>query len=122
MPVNYPKFDSKIQSQIDASRLRQSKTRPGLIMQFDRKTNLATVILDDQLSGQIGNIINGVPCPSIMGVQSVAPEPGTRCLVGFRDDNENHAYIISYFDEPNKSSGHMHNYVVNTGIPKFMAR
>ncbi len=122
MPVNYPKFDNKIQNQIDAARLKQSKSRPGLVMKFDRKLNSATVILDDALSGQIGNIIENVPCPSIMGVQSVCPEPGTRCLVGFRDDNENHAYIINYFDDPIRVSPQMPNYVVNTGIPKFMAR
>lgn len=122
MPINYPKFNNKIQNQIDSSKMKQSKSRPGLIMGFDRKTNLATVILDDPLSGQIGNIINGVPCPSVMGIQSVAPEPGTRCLIGFRDDNENYAYIISYFNEPSKRSGNMHDYVVNTGVPKFMAR
>lgn len=122
MANNYPKFDNKIQNQIDLSRMRQAKTRPGVIMKFDKKNNRATIILDDAYSGQLGNIINSVPCPAIMGVQNVSPEPGTRCLVGFRDDNENNAYVISYFEENNLSSNYLNNYVVNTGIPKFMAR
>jgi hypothetical protein len=122
MATNYPKFDNKIQNQIDLSRMRQAKTRPGVIMQFDKKSNLATIILDDAYSGQVGNIISSVPCPAIMGVQNVAPEPGTRCLVGFRDDNENKAYVISYFEESNLGSNYSSNYTVNTGIPKFMAR
>jgi len=122
MANNYPKFDNKIQNQIDLSRMRQAKTRPGIIMKFDKRSNRATIILDDAYSGQLGNIINSVPCPAIMGVQNVAPEPGTRCLVGFRDDNENNAYVISYFEENNLSSNYLNNYVVNTGIPKFMAR
>ena len=37
MATNYPKFDNKIQNQIDLSRMRQAKTRPGVIMQFDKK-------------------------------------------------------------------------------------
>ena len=122
MANNYPKFDNKIQNQIDLSRMRQAKTRPGIIMKFDKRSNRATIILDDAYSGQLGNIINSVPCHAIMGVQNVSPEPGTRCLVGFRDDNENNAYVISYFEENNLSSNYLNNYVVNTGIPKFMAR
>jgi hypothetical protein len=122
MTIKYPKFDNKIQNQIDASKMRQSKMRPGLIMQFDKKNNSATIILDDAFSGEIGNIVNNVPCPSSMGIQNVAPAPGTRCLVGFRDDNENNAYVVSYFEENNVGSNFLHNYVANTGIPKFMAR
>jgi hypothetical protein len=120
--MHYPKFDSKIQSRIDASRMRQSKTRPGVIMKFDVTTNTADVILDDAYSGQLGNIISKVPCPMNVGIQTVAPEPGTRCLIGFRDDNENNAYVISYFEEPNLNSNYMYNYSVDSGIPKFLAR
>jgi hypothetical protein len=122
MPKNYPKFDNKIQNQIDLSRMRQSKTRPGVVMEFNKKYNVATVILDDSLSSQLGNIVQGVPCPTSMGVQTVAPEPGTRCLIGFRDDNENHPYIINYFNDPGSSSGQLNSYVVNTGIPKYLSR
>ena len=122
MPKNYPKFDNKIQNQIDLSRMRQSKTRPGVVMEFNKKYNVVTVILDDSLSSQLGNIVQGVPCPTSMGVQTVAPEPGTRCLIGFRDDNENHPYIINYFNDPGSSSGQLNSYVVNTGIPKYLSR
>lgn len=122
MGINYPKFDNKIQTQIDASKMRQNKIRPGVVMQFDKSTNMATVILDDPYSTQIGNIVSKVPCPSVMGIQNVSPQPGTRCLVGFRDENENHAYIISFFEEDNMSSNFLHNYAVNTGIPKYLSR
>lgn len=122
MPTNYPKFDNKIQTQINESRMRQAKTRPGVIMSFDMKKNSASIILDEQNSSQTGNILYDVPCPLINGVQTVAPEPGTRCLVGFRDDNERNAYVISVFEEVGMSSGYMYNYTVNTGIPKFMSR
>jgi len=122
MPSKYPKFDNKIQNQIDQSRMRQAKTRPGVIMSFNMETNTASIILDDQYSGHIGNTLNNVPCPSTPGIQGVAPNPGTRCLVGFRDDNERFAYVITYFDEPGFGSNYMYNYSINTGIPKFMAR
>jgi hypothetical protein len=119
---NYPKFDNKIQTQIDQSRMRQAKTRPGIIMSFDMKMNTASVILEDQYSGQIGNILHGVPCPVVVGIQSAAPEPGTPCIVQFRDDNESDPYIISYFDKASVGTSYARNYTANSGIPKFMAR
>jgi len=91
-------------------------------MSFNMKTNLATIILDDNHSGQMGNIVHGVPCPVTPGIQSVAPETGTRCLVQFRDDNESDPYIVSYFEQPSLSSGFLSSYSVNNGIPKYMAR
>jgi hypothetical protein len=42
--------------------------------------------------------------------------------VGFRDDNERFAYVISLFEEGTLDSNYMYNYTVNTGVPKFMSR
>lgn len=122
MTTNYPKFDHKIKTQIDQSRMVQGKNRPGVVMGFDPRTNSATVILDDHYSTEIGNIIHNVPCPVTPGIQSVSPGPGTRCLVEFRDDNESAAFIVCFFDPPNVSSSFAVNYTVNCGIPKYMAR
>ena len=122
MSTNYPKFENKIQSQIENSRMRQARGRPGIIMAFDIKSNTASVIIDDQMSGQIGNIVHDVPCPVQVGIQAAAPEPGTRCFVQFRDDNEGSPYVSFYFDEHNVSSSYSRNYSVNSGIPKYMAR
>lgn len=122
MPINYPKFDHKIQNQIDQSKMKQGKGRPGVIMSYSMKDNTASIVLDDQMSTQTGNIMHNVPCPVTVGVQSVAPEPGTRCFVQFRDDNESNGYVAFYFDQPEISSSYDRNYTVNTGIPKYMSR
>lgn len=122
MPLNYPKFENKIQNQIDQSKMRQARGRPGIIMAYDIRTNSASILVDDQMSGQIGNIMHDVPCPVNVGVQTVAPEPGTRCYVQFRDDNEGSAYVAFYFDQHQVSSSYSRNYTINTGIPKYMSR
>lgn len=122
MPLNYPKFENKIQNQIDQSKMRQARGRPGIIMAYDIRTNSASILVDDQMSGQIGNIMHDVPCPVSVGIQMVAPEPGTRCYVQFRDDNEGSAYVAFYFDQHQVSSSYSRNYTVNTGIPKYMSR
>jgi hypothetical protein len=120
MPVNYPKFDKKIQDQIDNTGFRTSRTRPGVVMSYDKVSNTAVVALDEQFSDAVGNIIRNVPCPFVRGVQVVAPTMGTRCLVGFRDNNETNPYIINYFDDGYSKLNHYHNTVVRTGIPRYM--
>ena len=120
MPVNYPKFDKKIQDQIDLASIRSSKTRPGTIAGYDKTNNVATIMLDEQFSDSIGNVIRGVPCPLIRGVQTVAPVMGARCLVGFRDNNESNPYVINFFDDTVSAENNKHQYIVRTGIPRFM--
>lgn len=120
MPVNYPKFDKKIQDQIDMTNIRAAKTRPGTVMGFDRVNNTATVVMDDQFSDSVGSVVSNIPCPFTRGVQSVSPTIGTRCLVGFRDNNESHAYVINFFDDVPSIANYYRNSMVNTGIPRFM--
>ncbi len=116
----YPKFDDKLNSHISNNQLQQSKTRSGTIMSYNKMNNTVVIVLDDRMTNQIGNIIKDVPCPSIMGVQSVAPTAGARCVVGFSDTNEKVAYIVSYTDGTSSLGKYMPSYSVNSGIPKFM--
>jgi len=120
MPVNYPKFDKKIQNQIDNSAMQKSRTRPGIIVNYDRVNSTADIILDEQYSDSMGNVLKAVPCPMVKGVQSVSPTVGTRCLVGFRDTNESSPYVLNYFDDVTSNKFYIRNSIVNTGIPRFM--
>lgn len=116
----YPKFDDKLNSHINANQLQQSKTRLGTIMSYNRTSNTAVVVLDDRMTNQIGNIVRGVPCPSLLGIQSVAPTAGSRCVIGFTNSNEKSPYIISYVDDSSSIGKYMPSYSVDTGIPKFL--
>jgi len=120
MPGNYPKFDKKIQDQIDNVSMQKSRTRPGIVTSYNRASSTADVILDEQYSENMGNILKNVPCPLVKGVQSVSPTLGTRCLIGFRDTNESSPYILNFFDDVTTNKFHIRNSVVNTGIPRFM--
>lgn len=120
MPVNYPKFDKKIQEQIDNSNFKASKTRPGTIMSYDKVTNTATIMLDEQYTNGVGNVIRLVPCPVSKGVQMVAPTIGTRCLIGFRDNNEMSPYVLNFFEDTNSKANYYRNSIVRTGIPRYM--
>jgi len=120
MPVNYPKFDKKIQDQIDVTEMQKARTRPGVIASYDKRQNTAVVILEDQYSQNIGNVIKNVVCPVTNGVQAVAPTPGSRCLVGFRDNNEAKPYIINFYNDAGNTGNYRYYNTVNTGVPNFM--
>lgn len=99
MVMNYPKFDQKINDQISLAKMQQAKPRIGTVVQYNKYTHTAMVVLQSQYAGTIGNIIKDVPCPMIYGVQTVAPEPGDECMVGFQDDNERNPYIITFISQ-----------------------
>lgn len=120
MPGNYPKFDQKIQDQINLNMMQAAKTRPGMVLSFNKQSNTARVLLDDQFSENLGSVFESVPCPTSKGVQSVSPSVGTRCLIAFRDNNQASPYILNYFEDTSLNPSYMLNYSVNTGIPKFL--
>jgi hypothetical protein len=120
MAMIYPKFDQKINDQITAKKFEQTRTRPGVVISYDKSTNTATVLLDEKYAGTVGDIVNNVPCPFNYGIQTVAPHGGLRCLVGFRSDSERDPYILTFFMDPYDTAKNMNNSVSDTGIPKFM--
>lgn len=65
MPSNYPKFDQKINDQIQMSRMQQSRSRMGTVVAYEKTSNTITVVLESQYSDTIGNIVDKIPCPSI---------------------------------------------------------
>ena len=65
MPINYPKFDQKINDQITAARMQQAKTRMATVAQYDRIHHTVTLILESNYSDTIGNIVPNVDCPMI---------------------------------------------------------
>jgi hypothetical protein len=120
MPNNYPKFDQKINEQISMRNFQQSKTRPATIINYDQSHNTATILIDEKYSSTIGDMVSKVPCPFYYGIQTVAPSPGTRCYVAFRDNSETEPYIISYFNDENSGFKNITQNSVYTGVPKFM--
>jgi hypothetical protein len=49
----------------------------------------------------------------------VSPEPGDRCIIGFKDENQRYAYIVSFVNDfYNGRTTNMN--IANSGIPRFM--
>jgi hypothetical protein len=65
MAINYPKFDKKIDEQIQSAHMQRAKSRMGTIAQYNKHTNTAVIILESNYSDTIGGIINNVSCPIV---------------------------------------------------------
>jgi len=117
---HYPKYDQRINSEFQSRRLQETKPRFGTVISYDKLTNTATILMDDKHSNTIGNAHRGVSCPSIQGIQAVAPNAGSRCVLGFRDDSETTPYIISFIEEGSSIGKYAPAYMVDTGIPRYM--
>lgn len=59
------------------------------------------------------------PVQIYTGIQSVAPEPGDRCIVGFSDENERSPYIINFINDFSNERN-VNSSIANTGIPRYM--
>lgn len=63
--MKYPKFEQNIVSKIEEKNFQQTKSRFGVVMSYDKVSNTAVLILEDRMSGAVGDIIKDVPCPDI---------------------------------------------------------
>lgn len=73
MPMNYPKFDQKINDQINNFKMQQAKTRMATVAAYDKVGHKVTLILESQYSDTIGNIVSDVPCPMIYRSSACCP-------------------------------------------------
>ena len=73
MAINYPKFDKKIDEQIQSVHMQRAKTKMGTIAQYDKHTNTAVIIMESNYSDTIGGIIKDVPCPIVYRTSNGLP-------------------------------------------------
>ena len=120
MKQNYPKFNEKINEMMSLAEMQKQKTRYAILVSYDRGTNTAKLLVEDRNSGELSDIITNVPCPYVNGIQTVAPEPGARCVVGFRDVNETIPFVVSFYVSPNDSGYYHNNNRASSHIPRYM--
>lgn len=73
MPINYPKFDQKINDQITNSRMQRAKTRMATVLQYDSVLHQVTLVMESHHTESIGNIVPNVDCPSFYRNSECSP-------------------------------------------------
>lgn len=93
--------------------------RYGLILEYDKHTNTATVILPKYGTDDPGEIYTNVLCPTEIGVQSLAPEMGRPCFVSFMRST-NTPIISSFFNHDFEEVDERRHDAVQNTVPRFM--
>lgn len=119
MEVN-PKLDKYIQNAMLQDRQSRTRDRFGIIAEYNADTNMATVLMSDQFSDQINDVITNVPCPTNIGIQGVAPEPGRGCWVAYDGTSATAPYILSFTNLDYPKYDYMKQSVATTAVPKYM--
>lgn len=115
-----PKYRQHLQQSIQQANSELAKPRYGIIVGYDYKTNTASVLLSSPDSDSPGDIIRNVMCPSIRGIQGVAPSPGYPCWVAFKGDREKFPVILTYFNHNYERYDYNNQYDAINYTPKFM--
>lgn len=70
----------------------------GTILTYDRYSNMATVLTTKPETDEADEVMKNVPCPTYMGIQMVAPEPGRLCWIIFKNGNITQPLISHYYN------------------------
>lgn len=92
----------------------------GIILSYDRDTNMATVMTAMPGSFDTGEQYSHVPCPSNIGVQGVAPEPGRPCTLLFPYGNHANPIILNYFSPNYQKHDRDKQSRAQNELPHFM--
>jgi hypothetical protein len=113
-------LNNKVNEQITSSNKREARPGYGIIIDYNEQDNTATVLLAEPSSDAPGQYFTGVPCPTMLGVQSVAPEIGRPCWVMFRDGLQSSPVITHYFHHSYQDMEYDQQYYAVNSVPRFM--
>lgn len=95
-------MNKRVQKQIDQTIQSNNYTKltgsVGTVLSYDKFANTATVLVSKSETDEAEEILNNVPCPTYIGVQMAAPEPGRLCYVVFRNGNITQPLITHYYN------------------------
>lgn len=121
MQQKYPKLTKSIKENIvQAHKNTQMQPGYGIIMDYDSTNNTATVLMSSAASDEPGELLKQVMCPTHIGVQSVAPEPGRPCWVVFKNGTIASPIITNYFNHAFDQVDYTKQYQATNPLPRFM--
>lgn len=117
-------MNKKVQKQIDNSLQVNSYNKRtgsvGTILSYDRYSNSASVLLSKPETDEIEEVLQGVPCPTYIGVQMAAPEPGRLCWIVFKNGNLTQPLITHYYNHRYDMFDYSRQTVSGVNTPSYM--
>ncbi len=114
------KLDRYIADALLRDRQSRAVNRSGVVASYDPVSNTATVIMSDNFSNQVKDVVRNVLCPTSNGVQMVAPEPGRGCWVAFDGVDQQYPHIVSFHNTLYAKYDAEKQTEAYSGMPKYM--
>lgn len=118
--MNKKEIDECIADRISADRFQHPGGLLGVIVSYSRYDNTATVAVSKPDSDEIEDILHKVPCPVLLGVQSVAPTPGTPCYVALKGGNKRQALVTHYYNHNYSRYNYSKQNHTDSLIPSYL--
>lgn len=113
-------FQDKIRKQVVDPAMRQAAApRYGFVLSYNPIDNTASIALTSPGTDDLGEIFNNVPCPTSIGVQTVAPEAGRPCWVQWKDNNEAFPIITHFFNHAYTKIDYSKQTKAENNTPRF---
>jgi len=109
-----------VKSKVYSDRVQHPSGVLGVVASYDRYTNTATVMVSAADSDVVEEIMHKVPCPVLLGVQSVAPEPGRPCYVAFKGGNRNQALITHFYNHMYDEIDYSRQNKADVSLPSYL--
>ncbi len=95
-------MNQKIQNQINNTLQSNSYNKRsgsiGTILAYDKYSNTASVLVSKPETDEVEEVLQSVPCPTYIGIQMAAPEPGRLCWIVFKNGNLTQPLITHYYN------------------------
>lgn len=101
-------------------KMQRMSGRLGVVIQYDETTNTATVAISSEQTDEIEEVLTKVMCPTMLGIQTVAPSPGTGCWVVFKDDNITQPLISHYYNHRFEQFDYAKQVRSNNTLPTYL--
>jgi hypothetical protein len=116
--------DKELNACVNEAILRDKAQKPlgvlGVISSYDRYTHTCTVIVSRPDTDEVEEILRNVPCPVLLGVQAVAPEPGRPCYVVYKGGNKSQALITHFYNHRYSEYDYSRQTRAEVAIPSYL--
>lgn len=116
---HYPKFEKRLDQDLSKREMGNLGGREGIIIAYNSFKNTATVMLSDPKTDTPGEIIQNVKCPTYLGLQMAAPDPGRYCYVQFKRGGFKNPIITHFYNENYTDYDYEAQTKVRTWTPNF---
>lgn len=118
--MRHVKFEQAITSKIQSQQYQQAQGTYGVLLDYDTTRNTATILLSNYGSDEMGEVIRDVPCPTTIGVQTVAPENGRPCWVTYKGRDTSFPVVTHFFNPFFIENDYARQTTASNTIPRYM--